>query len=276
MTSPAQKQPAFILSLRRIRAVWMRHAYVFMQSPVRLIEVTFWPLVSMVLWGFVSQHMSNLGVSPLAQAFGVLLGGVILWELVFRTQIGMSFAYLEEVWARNLGHMAISPLRPFEWWLGMMGFSLTRSIVGVSLAAALAIPFYGFDILSLGWPLAAFFFNLVLMGWWLGFFIMAVLMRAGPGAEGIAWMMTYTFAPFCAIYYPISTLPVWMQAISNAIPAAHVFESLRQLVATGEFSTNGFFTALGLNVIYLLLSMVAVLWSFDDARRRGTLLQPGE
>jgi ABC-2 type transport system permease protein len=188
----------------------------------------------------------------------------------------MSFAYLEEIWARNLGHLSISPLRPQEWWLGMMLFALTRSVVGVGLAAFLALPFYGYSLLDLGWPLFAFLFNLALMGWWLGFFITAALMRAGPGAEGIAWMITYTLAPFCAVYYPIATLPVWMQAVASALPAAHVFEDLRLFVTTGAFSTEGFMTALGLNIFYLLLSMAAVFWAFQDARQRGTLLQPGE
>ena len=267
---------ALVESLVRIRAVWMRHVYIFIQSPARIIEVVFWPTVSMVIWGFVSKNFALSGASSLTVALTTMLGAVILWELVFRTQIGMSFAYLEEIWARNLGHLSVSPLRPFEWWISMMLFSATRALIGVGLASILAIFFYGLSLFDIGLPLFAFVLNLAMMGWWLGFLITAILMRAGPGAEGIAWMMTYTLAPFCAVYYPLSILPEWMQSVGQALPAAHVFEGLRTLSTTGSFSVQNFIAAFGLNLFYLLLSLGAVVIAFHDARKRGTLLQPGE
>ena len=50
----------------------------------------------------------------MAQAFGVLLAGVLLWEMLFRGQIGLALSFLEEMWARNLGNLFVSPLRPVE------------------------------------------------------------------------------------------------------------------------------------------------------------------
>lgn len=263
----------------RISALLLRHYYILRSSPARVIDITFWPAVQMVLWGFISRFFATrLGadVSTLEYALGTLLGAVLLWDLLFRTQIAVFIAYLEEIWARNLGHMFISPLRPFEWWTSMVLFSFFRVAVGLTPAILLAIPFYGFSIFDLGLPLIAFFINLMMMGWWLGFFIIALLVRAGPGAEGLAWAITFLLAPFCAVYYPVETLPAWLQPLSLALPATHVFEGLRALVDGGVFKGGHMLAALGLNICYLVVSLVALTLALRSARRAGTLLQSGE
>ena len=39
---------------------------------------------------------------------------------------------------------------------------------------------------------------------------------------------------FAGVYYPISTLPAYMQAAAKAIPPSYVFESCRAVLATGR------------------------------------------
>lgn len=263
----------------RISGLLLRHYYILRSSPARVIDIMFWPAVQMVLWGFISRFFATrLGADPSALeiALGTLLGAVLLWDMLFRTQIAVFIAYLEEVWARNLGHMFISPLRAWEWWLSMVVFSLFRVAVGIAPAIILAIPFYGFSLFDLGLPLIAFFLNLAMMGWWLGFVVIAVLMRAGPGAEGLAWAFTFMIAPFCAVYYPVEVLPLWLQPIALALPATHVFEGLRTLVEQGVFDWGHMLQALSLNALYLVLSLIMLGFSLRSSRRAGTLLQSGE
>lgn len=261
----------------RIYAVLIRHLYILRGSKARVIEIIYWPSVQMILWGFISRffattNASNLGV----QAFGVLLGAVLLWDMLFRTQLGVTLSYLEEVWARNLGHLFVSPLRPWEWWMAMMLYSILRALCGMIPAALLAIPFYGYSIFDLGLPLLFFFLNLMFMGWWLGFLIMALLLKAGQGAETLAWALTFFLAPFCAVYYPISALPVWLQPVSMAIPASHVFEGLRAIVHHQTLDAHHMLWAFLLNCFYMAVSMFLLHLSFNSARKAGTLLQSGE
>jgi len=270
----------------RIYAVLIRHIYILRGSMSRLIEIIYWPTIQMVLWGFISKYIANasvggamsgsMGMGKGAVAFGMLLGAVLLWDMLFRTQLGVTLSYLEEVWARNLGHLFVSPLRPWEWWAAMMIFSVLRALAGMLPAAFLAIPFYGFSIFDFGLPLLFFFANIMFMGWWLGFLIMALLLKAGQGAETMAWALTFFLAPFCAVYYPISALPVWLQPVSQALPAAHVFEGLRALVLEHRFASSEMWYAFGLNCIYMVISMTLLQVAFNSARKAGTLLQSGE
>ena len=50
-----------------------------------------------------------------ARAGGTLIGAVILWDILFRGQLGFSISFLEEMWSRNLGNLMMSPLKPIEF-----------------------------------------------------------------------------------------------------------------------------------------------------------------
>lgn len=263
-------------SWQRISAVLLRHLYILRSSPARLIEIIYWPTIQMVLWGFISQFLAAQNMGAAGYALGTFLGAVILWDLLFRTQLGVSLSFMEEIWARNLGHLFVSPLRPMEWWASMMLFSIFRALLGMIPAALMAIPFFGFSIFDLGWAVLLFFFNLMFMGWWLGFFITSVLIRVGPGAESIAWALTFFLAPLSAVYYPVTVLPEWLQYVAHALPASHVFEGLRQLVQDGTLDPQHMVSAFGLNCVYMIVAMVLLQLSFNAARHRGTLLQAGE
>ena len=70
----------------------------------------------------------------LADAAGVLIAGVLLWDVLFRGQIGFSICFLEEMWSRNLGHLFVSPLRPWELVASLMTMSLIRTSLGAGIA----------------------------------------------------------------------------------------------------------------------------------------------
>jgi len=181
----------------RVFAMLLRYLYLLRTSWPRVLELIYWPTIQMVLWGFMSQFLRT-NSSWVASAFGVLLAAVLLWDVLFRSQLGVSMSFLEEMWARNLGHLFVSPLRPYEWVLSMLAMSLIRVLIGVLPAMALAIPLYHYSIFGLGLPLLAFFACLLVMGWGLGLMIIAVILRHGMGAETVAWLAVFVLAPISA------------------------------------------------------------------------------
>ncbi|MBI1205715.1 MAG: ABC transporter permease [Azospirillum sp.] len=253
----------------------LRYWYLLRGSWPRVLELAYWPTVQMVLWGFISQFMATTS-NWAAQGFGVLIAGVLLWDVLFRGQLGISVSFLEEMWSRNLGHLFVSPLRPQEWLVALMVMSLIRTLIGVLPAAALAVPLFGYSVVSLGWPLIVFFLNLIVMGWWLGLLIISLILRHGLGAESLAWMAVFLLAPVSAVYYPVAILPGWLQTIAWALPSSHVFEGMRAALFHGHFAAGQLAIATALNLGYLALAGAVFLWSFQAARRRGALLQIGE
>jgi ABC-2 type transport system permease protein len=229
----------------------------------------------MVLWGFMSQFLYT-NSSWVARAFGVLLGAVLLWDVLWRCQLGVSLSFLEEMWARNLGNLFVTPLRPYEWVVSLVAMSFVRVIVATLPAMLLAIPLYHYSIFGLGLPLVGFFACLMVMGWAIGLAVTALILRHGMGAEGIAWAVIFVLAPFSAVYYPVSTLPWWLQYFAWILPSAHVFEGMRTVMIEHRFPLDNFVWAIGLDAFYLVLGTAAFLWAFHLARLRGALLQVGE
>ena len=229
----------------------------------------------MLIWGFMSQFL-YVNSSYVFRAFGVLLAAVMLWDVLFRGQLGLSMSFLEEMWARNLGHLFVTPLRPYEWVLSLLSMSLIRVSLGIVPAAVLAIPLYHYSIFSMGLPLVAFFGVLLVMGWALGLAICGLILRQGMGAEGLAWTVVFTISPISAVYYPVSILPAWLQHAAWALPSTYAFEGMRAVLFTGVFRADYFVTAAALDIIYLALGAAVFFVAFHNARRRGALLQMGE
>lgn len=264
-----------VFSPRRILAMVLRYVYLLRGSWPRILELAYWPTVQMILWGFITQFFMT-DSSVLGQAAGLLLSGVLLWDVLFRSQLGVSVVFFEEMHSRNLGHLFVSPLRPYELILALMTISLIRTLIGVGAAAALAVPFYGYSLLDLGLPLIGFFANLLVMGWAIGLLVAALVLRYGLGAESIAWVAIFAVAPVSGIYYPIATLPEWLQPVAWMLPSSYVFEGMRAVLLEQHIRLDLLLQAVLLNVAYLGVGIGVFLFAFQVARRRGLLFQAGE
>jgi ABC-2 type transport system permease protein len=260
---------------QRVFALVLRYVYLLKGSWPRILELAYWPSIQIVLWGFISKHFTG-EVSGAVEAAGALLAAVLLWDILFRGQLGYAISFLEEMWSRNLGQLFVSPLRPHEMIIALTTISLIRTLIGVLPAAFLAIPLYAFSIFDLGLPLLAFFVNLMVTSWALGLMVTGLLLRVGLGAESVVWMVMFLIAPVSAIYYPVSVLPDWLQAVAWALPTAHVFEGMRAVLFDGVFRLDLLAGAMLLNLFYFALGVVIFMWSFRAARQRGLLHQTGE
>jgi ABC-2 type transport system permease protein len=260
---------------RRVIALMRRHYYLYRSSWPRLLDLVYWPVMNLLLWGFLALHLQRAG-PELPAVVPVLLGALVLWDVLFRSQIGVVMVFLEEVWSRNLAALFVSPLRPAEFMAAQIGVGVARTGIAVIAMGILASLLYGFNVLDIGLPLVAFFANLLLMGWSIGLFVSGLILRFGQGAESLAWALIFLFQPVAAVFYPVDVLPGWLQPVSWATPAANVFEGMRQVIAGDGFAWTLFWRALGLNVIYLAAGAGFFLLMFRYARREGMLLQVGE
>jgi ABC-2 type transport system permease protein len=262
-------------ALRRIAGMVLRHWYVIRSSVPRTAELVFWPLVSMLMWGFLQTHLAET-TSLAAKAAGLFVGGILLWDILVRSQLGYAVAFLEEMWARNLGHLMMSPLRPAELVASLMVVSLIKLVVAMVPVALLAYVFFGFNLLSLGFAFAAFFANLVIMSWALGLISTGAVLRWGMAAESIAWLIVFLLLPIACVFYPVTTLPDWMQPLALALPPTYVFEGLRALVLEHTFRGDYMLRALVLNLVYVTASYALFHALLQSARKNGALVQMGE
>jgi ABC-2 type transport system permease protein len=263
-------------SLRRIWGMMYRHLALYRRSWPRLLELAYWPVLQMCIWGFTASYMAQRMGSTMALAGGALLGGVLLWEVALRSQMGVAVSFLEEIWSRNLGHVFVSPLRPWELVAALIGMSVLRMATGVLPAILLAWGLYAYNLFALGPILVLFFANLMIMGWWVALAVVSLILRHGAGAEALAWSVLFGLTPFSAVFYPVAVLPVYLQPIALALPSAHVFEGMRAALLQGVIRWDQMAWAIGLNVVWTICAGAVFASQFRAARVRGALLTIGE
>ena len=263
------------LSINRVRAMVRRYWYLLRSSWPRVLDLIYWPTVQMLMWGFLQLYVSQNG-GPFARASGVFIGAVLLWDILFRGQLGFSISFLEEMYAHNLANLMMSPLRPVEFIAALMIMSIVRLLIGMIPVTLLAIAFFGFNLWSLGFALAAFFVNLILTSWAIGIFVAGLLLRNGLGAESMAWTIMFLFLPLTCVYYPVTVLPDFLQYVAWALPPTYVFEGMRDLLIEHVFRADLMLEALAFNVVLFAAASLAFLKLLRSARAQGSLLQTGE
>lgn len=262
-------------SANRILALIERHAYLMLKSWPRIVSTLYYPTVTMIMWAFVTIYLTPTS-NFLSDAPGLFIGAVLLWDILFRGQLGVSLTFVEEMYSRNLGNLFVSPLRAWELIAGQLAMSVLRTLLGVGGACVFAWLLFHYSIFTLGFPLIAFFVNLIVCGWAIGLAVSGLVLRWGLGAEELAWAAVFLIAPVSGVYYPIGVLPSWVQMIAHAIPTSYVFEGMRAVLLEHVFRTDLFLQALGLNAVYLAAGVALYLLAIRYAREHGMLLQMGE
>ncbi len=253
---------------QRVRCSFLRQYYATLHSPHRIFEVFFWPVVDIVLWGFLTVYLRGV-TDPVAVPVGFLLGAALLWDVIFRGNLAVGVAFLEESWTRNVLNVMATPMRPSEYLAGAVALGMLKLAIGWVVAAAIAFFAYAFSVGSLGLALLPFLADVLLTGLVLGIVVLALVVRYGQGVEILAWGLAFVVLPISAVFFPVSVLPGPLQVLAHAWPASYVFEGMRSVLAGGPIPWGQLAWATVLNLIYLAAALAYARWALETLRRRG-------
>ena len=260
------------MSFSVIQALVLRYLFLYTRSPMRLVELIFWPVVELVIWGYLTLFIQENTTGDFPRIITFLLGAMILWDVVFRAQQGVAISFLEDVWTRNLLNVFVAPVRTVEYLAATFCVGFLRILVTVTVLGVVAAVMYAFDVFTLGWALLPFFLNLMVSGWALGMISTALILRWGQAAESLAWAVPFFIQPFIAVFYPVSAIKTkWVQSFSWILRQTYVFEGMRGVMHDGVFSWSHFFWGLGLNAVFLAAAGWVFYHMLTLTRRRGLL-----
>ena len=249
---------------RRAAAIVLRQYYLLRGSLARVPTLFVWVAVDILLWGFLSRWLDRIS-EPALRFVPTLLGAVLLWDFFARVMHGLTTAFFEDVWSRNFLNTFATPLTVGEFLAGLVATSVATSAVGLLVMVALATGVFGLPFFSLGLSILPFLLVLFLFGVALGILGISVVLRLGPASEWVVWPIPAVISPFAGVFYPLSALPEWMQAVGRVLPPSWVFEDLRAIVAGGSPSPGGLAVAAALALAYVLLAC----WVFARTHRRA-------
>jgi len=258
---------------RTILALLTRYVLLYTRNPVRSFELFFWPIVQLLMWGFVSTSLRNQGGTGAHGFVPSLIAATILWDALFRSQQGVAISFLEDVWTRNLLNIFAAPVRMSEYVAAACAVGILRVVITGIVLVVIAWLAYSFNLLQFQLPLIAWYVNLMLFGWVLGIISIALIVKWGHGAESLAWAIPFMIQPFSAVFFRVQDLPPWMQAVSWAMPPAHVFEGMRGVMAGQPLDWRHLGVAFGLNAVYFLFAGWLFSRTLASAREKGQLVK---
>ncbi len=261
-----------MIRANRIIALFIRHIYLYKRSLPRLMEIFYWPFLDLLLWGFITIYLTKYKEN-LPNFVAFFMGALILWDILFRSQQGITISFLEDLWERNILNIFVSPLHPAEYLLSLMLVSIVKLLSAASIMALLAWFLYSFNIFLIGVSLIPFILNLVFMGWSIGVLTTALILRFGQEAEVLAWGVAFLFQPVSAVFYPVSVLPPFLRDIAAYIPASYVFEGMREVISTGVIPLHKLLISFGLNAVYIASAFIFFQWNLRSVRKKGLLVK---
>ena len=255
---------------RRIAAIVLRHFYLLRGSPARLLPLFAWVAVDILLWGFITRYLNSVTGSAL-NFISMLLGAVLLWDFFTRVMHGVAAAFFEDVWARNFLNVFATPLSIAQYLTGLVTTSIVTSMIGLAVMLILATTVFGLSYFTYGLLFFPFLGVLFFFGIALGIFGCALVLRFGPASEWLIWPVPALLSPFAGVFYPLATLPCWMQWVSHLLPPAYVFEGMRRIVAGGTVSGFSLAWSLSLAIAYIFLACGYFASVYHHTQRTGLL-----
>jgi ABC-2 type transport system permease protein len=258
------------MNLKRAAAIALRQFYLYRGSPVRILPMFAWVVLDIVLWGFITRYLNTVASAGFSFV-PALLGAVLLWDFLVRVMQGLTTAFFEDVWSRNFLNIFATPLRISEYVGGLVVSSIATSSVGLIVMLALATSIFGLSFFGYGLLIVPFLLVLFLFGVSLGVLGCAIVLRFGPAAEWLIWPIPALLSPLSCVFYPVSSLPVWMQYLSRLLPPSYVFEAMRAIVRGGSASGTSLLWGGGLALLYISLAGWFFTWVYKYAVRSGLI-----
>lgn len=254
------------LRLQRLYAFALRHLYPLRRDFDLLSDLLYWPIIDVIVWGVTSQWLGGNGEASLA---GAVLTGLILWNIIWRSQSEVSRNLIDEIWNNNLVNLFSTPLSLGEWMVGVLGLSVLKMSFTVTIISSVIMALYRVNVLALGWWLVPFFIGAVMSGWWVGFLAAGIVIRWGPKVQTVVWTLPGVLLPFSVVFFPLALLPSFLRPISFLLPTTYIFESMRAVLIHGSADWRLLALSFSLNLLYLVGAMLWFRKSFKKSLELG-------
>ena len=256
------------MSWLRIKTVVRRHAYVLWRAPHRWFDIAFWPIMDVILWGSLGTYVATQDDSSGAAA-PYLLAGIMMFHVIFQSQIAVATGFMEETWSRNLLNVVTTPVTEVEYVIGTALFGFFKVALALLSLSVTAAVFFGFDLAAVGWTLIPIVTILTVVGWGLGIANIGIVLRFGQGAEILIWGSNFIIMAFSGVFNPVDALPGALQPVSRILPSTYAFDGLRAVLDGGTMTSGQIVKGMLGAAVFLVGGVWFTTAMLQSFRKRG-------
>ncbi|MBF0101856.1 MAG: ABC transporter permease [Desulfobacterales bacterium] len=204
-------------------------------------------------------------------AINYLIGAMILWDILYRSQQGITLSLTEEFWSKNIINIFITPIRTYELVIALCIIGFLKAFMTMGFLILISWYLYQFNLFDLGFSLAPFIGNLILFGWSIGMMTMSLVLRYGNAADAFIWGIPFLIQPISAVFYPVDVLPPFLKFCAYALPSTYIFEGMRTVLNEGVFNISLVYLSFCMNLLYLSAGAFYFSWMLRRVREKGLL-----
>jgi ABC-2 type transport system permease protein len=251
---------------QRIKGLVWQELYLTRRRLEIIGDTVFFPMMNVILFGYITSYIGNGG--NVEGTYFIM--GILLWEVLVIMQYNVSVGSLWSIWSHNLTNVFIAPISIKEYLTAHILAAAIRTLAVVGLLAVGTYLAFGFNILDLGAAnLGLFTLNLMLFACALGVVLLGTIFRFGLRVQALCWYTVFLFQPLTAVFFPVSVLPGFLQAIAYTLPPTYVFEAARAALENPSVDWRSSGIALGLNLLYLGIAFVVFSIFFRRSKESG-------
>lgn len=262
-------------SFRRSYGYFLQLCYFLKNSWAGVLGSIYFPIITMVLWGFTTSFMKDHSAT-IAAATGIFVGAQALAEIFFRMYTSMAATFAHDIRSRSLTSLMASPLQLTEMMSSMLVMALIRNFVCAVPAFILADVFFNVDIRELGIDLYFILFNLTLLGWWMGTWMTVLVLKSGLAMQRMIYGSVLAFNVIACIQFPLEALPQLLKPLSYLFPASYIFEAFRGILMHQPDVSGLIIKATALNLFYMIIMYRYYFKGFKRAMASGRSISLGE
>lgn len=253
------------MNLGRLLALAFRDLLIIRRSKWRLVEIFYFPLTTMLMWGFFASYSRSFAF----EAGLLVLVISLFWNFAYVAQSTVNMQMMEDAWSGSLKQLFLSGVSEIEYVVARMFTATLVSAPVLALMAAVAF-LSGWNLFGNLPLVAAISVLTLLVSLAMAVLITGMIVVLGRGYGFLAWTALQAFVLLSAPFFPREVFPGFLQAISAIMPYTYIFEAARGLALGSPVSLwRPAFVALA----YFILIWPVYLFCFRMARKNGNLVR---
>ena len=257
------------MRLHKIFALLYHDALVFSRVKWRLVETFYFPITSIIIWGFFALYMKQFAL----EAGLMVLALNIFWNFAYIAQSNTNMQMMEDTWSGSLKQIFLSGINEFEYLLARIIFSSVVSTIVLLLLVSVSLVF-GLSVITTYLGVVSLLFAVTLLASIaMSVLVAAIVITMGKEYGFLAWTILQLFVLLSAPFFSVDVFPEPIKSVSSVMPYTAIFENARNLVINGAISQPLLVTGTEIALVYLIISLPLYKFAFDRARRTGYLVK---
>ena len=258
--------------LIKLGAFALKNWLITKKGVFHLFEILFWPLISLISVGLLTQFLELE-----SKMVEFVLIGVIAFSVIQIGQLDMAYVILYSIWNKSLKHELAAPVSAFHLVGGSWVMGVIHSLLIFLLLCVFSSFAFHLNFLDLGiGRLLLFFLSLVFFTAFVGILVCAFAFRFGGRAHVGATFIVSGLVLISGIYYPVEILPKALRFVAYLIPLTYFLEYFRSFYGFAPKTTNPLLLGFLLTALYNTIAVYFLCLSIRNARQKGILTKMSE